>query len=82
MDFSERADFVEVRCSRIFDPRIQLSDDAQELFVAGERVHKSERALAAYGEGENGAWEKDRIPNRQDRESFWNDMFFVSHGIP
>jgi hypothetical protein len=50
VDFSEGADFVEVRSSRIFDPRIQLGNDAQKLIVARERIDQGERTLTAYGE--------------------------------
>jgi hypothetical protein len=50
VDLGKRADFVEVRRSRIFDPRIQLGNHAQKLIVARKRIDQSERALTAHGE--------------------------------
>ena len=34
VDLGESADFVEIGRSRIFDPRIELGDDAQQFFFA------------------------------------------------
>jgi hypothetical protein len=53
VDLGKGAYFVEVRCSRIFDPRIQLGNNAQKLIVARERVYEGERTLTAYGERQN-----------------------------
>jgi hypothetical protein len=47
VNLGERADFVEVRRRRIFNPRIQLGDNAQKLIVARERIDQGERALTA-----------------------------------
>jgi hypothetical protein len=79
VDLGERADFVEVRGSRIFDPWIQLGDNAQKLIVARERIDQGERALTANSERQNCSREENRIPNGQDRKSIWNKVLFISH---
>ena len=81
VNFGERADFVEIGGSGIFDPRIKLGHDAQQFLIAGQRVNQSERALSADGQRQNGAWEQDGVANWQDRQCFWNNMFFISHGL-
>jgi hypothetical protein len=82
VDFGERADFVEVRRSRIFDPRIQLGNDAQKLIVTRERINQGERTLTAYGERQNCSREENRVPDGQDWKSIWNKMFSISHVFP
>jgi hypothetical protein len=73
---------MEVRRGRIFDPRIQLGNNAQKLIVARERINQGERALTANGERENCPREENGIPDGQDRKSIWNKMFFISHVFP
>ncbi len=82
VNLGERADFVEVRSGRIFDPRIQLGNNTQEFIVPRERIDQGERALTANGERQNCAREENGIPDGQDRKSIWNKMFFISHVFP
>jgi hypothetical protein len=73
---------VEVRCRGIFDPRIELGDNAQELIVARERIDQGERTLTANGEREDCPREENGVPDGQDSESIWNKVLFISHVIP
>jgi hypothetical protein len=63
VDFGESADFVEVRRSRIFDPRIELGNYTQKFLVAHERVNEGERAFAAHSERQDSAREENGVPN-------------------
>jgi hypothetical protein len=82
VDLGERADFVEVRRSRIFDPRIQLGNNTQKLIVTRKRIDQGERTLTAYGERQNCPREENGIPDGQDWKSVWNKMLFISHVFP
>jgi hypothetical protein len=82
VDLGERADFVEIGRGGIFNPWIELGNNAQKLIVARERINEGERALTANGERENCPWEQNGVPDGQDCESIWNKMLFISHDFP
>jgi len=56
--------------------------NAQKRIVARERVYEGERALTAYGERQNRPREENGIPDGQDCESIWNEMFFYQPCFP
>jgi len=65
----------------ILDPRIQLGDNAEQLFIASKGIDEGQRALAAYSQGEDGAWEQHRVPNRKDGKRFRYKILFISHSF-
>ncbi len=82
VNFSQSSDFVEVGRSRIFYARVELRNDAEKLFVTLKRIHKRQRAIAADSQRQHSSRKQDRIPDRQNRQDFWEDCFFLSHNVP
>src|SRR5208337_615741 len=82
VDLGESADFMQIGRGRILDPRIQLGDNAEQLFIASKRIDEGQRALAAYSQGEDSAREQHCVPNRKDGKRFRYKMLFISHSFP
>src|SRR5208283_3005808 len=82
VDFGERADFMQIGSGGILNPRIQLGNNAKELFFASKRTDEGQRAFAAYGQRQNGAREQYSVPDRKDSKRFGYHMLFFSHVLP
>ena len=82
MHSCERAHFVKVRRSRIFNSRIELRDYAQHFFLALQGTYQRQRTLPAHSQRQDSARKQDGVANRQDRKDLWHHKFLFSHHGP
>src|SRR5438445_114795 len=67
---------------RVFNPRIQLGDHAQQLLFTLQGTYKRQRALPPHRQRQHGARKEHRVADRQDWQNLRYRKFFLSHVFP